>query len=74
MDSKDLLRLKWWLDAEISINHAYYWAILGAIIGGKFWWIAGPGIAISIIYALRRSSRLPRDYLKLPKEKNNGRN
>ena len=62
---KDIDKLKLWLDSEISINHAYYWAILGAIIGGKFWWIAGLGIAISIFYAISRARKLPRNYLSI---------
>lgn len=63
-------KLKYWLDGEISINHAYYWVILGVLIGGKFWFIAGAGIVLSLGYALRRVALIAgtdRDYLKVQK-------
>lgn len=67
---KDELQLmKWWLDAEISINHAYYWAILGAVIGGKFWIVAGIGIAVSLVYSAKRAVKLPRHYLSVKGKK-----
>lgn len=61
----ELTKLKYWLDAEITINHAFFWAILGAVIGGKFWFIAGAGIIGSLLYTMRRTMPLPRDYLKV---------
>ena len=64
---KETTKLKYWLDAELSILHAFLWAILGAIIGGKFWYIAGLGIAVSLVYAVKRTMMLPRDYLRIPK-------
>jgi hypothetical protein len=61
----EVTKLKLWLDSEITINHIYYWVILGVLIGGKFWWVAGAGIAVSVVYVLRRTIRLPKDYLSV---------
>jgi membrane protein DedA with SNARE-associated domain len=68
-ENKEFEKLKLWLDSELSINHCFYWAILGAIIGGKFWYIAGTGILLSLIYAFRRLVKVPPNYLKLPKKR-----
>lgn len=64
----EIEQLKYWLDSELSLNHAYYWAILGVLIGGNFWWIAGPMIGISLVYAYRRAGVIRKGYLNLPKK------
>lgn len=61
----ELQKLKMWLDTELSINHIYYWVILGVLIGGKFWWLAGAAIVINLIYVFKRTTRLPKDYLSV---------
>lgn len=61
----ELQKLKMWLDTELTINHIYYWVILGVLIGGKFWWVAGVAIAFNLIYIFRRTIRLPKDYLSV---------
>lgn len=66
---QEIRNLKLWLDAELSINHAYYWAILGVLIGGKFWFIAGLGIFINLVYAGRSARKIPNNYLEYRKLK-----
>jgi hypothetical protein len=61
---EDIQKLKYWLDAEISLLHVGFYILLGVLIGGKFWFVAGLGIAIAVVYAFRKLSKLPKDYLK----------
>lgn len=57
-------KLKYWIDAEITLLHIGFYVLVGLIVGGKVWWFCGGAIFISLVYAAKKSSKLPRDYLK----------
>lgn len=65
----ELTKLKYWLDSEISINHLYYLLILGILLGGKWWLPVGFMMILNLGYALRRTSVLPKDYLRVKHER-----
>lgn len=65
----EIEKLKYWIDAELTINHIYYMIILGVLIGGRFWFVVGGYIAINVIYVIRRGSILPRNYLSVKGKK-----
>lgn len=62
----DLTKLKYWLDAEMSILHVYMLVIIGLIADSKTGWIiCGILIALNFLYSVRRAKVLPGDYLKI---------
>lgn len=69
MNKKDLQHLKYWLDSEISLIHIYSAVILGKLFGGWFWWLVWVYVAITLVYTLRRTSKLPKDYLSTKEKK-----
>lgn len=61
-------KLKWQIHAETSITQATLWGVLGILIGGWFWVIAGVMIFGNIVTSVSATSRLGRDYLHPPKQ------
>lgn len=61
----ELTKLKYWLDSELTILHIMFAVLLGVTVGGKIWYFIGLYIFISLVYLLKRTAALPRDYLKI---------
>lgn len=65
----ELDKLKYWMDAEVTILHIQWAILLGVMAGGWVWWFVGVYIFISLIYVAKRTIVLPRDYLKVKHER-----
>lgn len=57
-------KIKWQIHAETSINQATLWTILGVLIGGWFWLIAGTFIIGNIITSLTASAKIGKGYFR----------